>query len=239
MQPTNFSMFEPILRAIVTFLIVLAIARILGRKQISQLTFFDYVAGTAIGSLAATTMANSAVPLVTDLLCFITWTILIMSLNAIIQHSVPARKLLDEEPTVVIRSGKILEQKLRNSQYTVNDLLMQLREKEIFDPSAIDIGILEANGELSILKKAEYQTVTAKDLNISCTSKNTGALKCTGKELIMHGEFLEENLSLLGISKDWVETQLKNQGISDIHNVTVATFTPNGKLYIDMELDFK
>ncbi|MCE5285542.1 MAG: DUF421 domain-containing protein [Pelosinus sp.] len=237
MQPTNFSMFEPILRASLTFFIVLIIARILGRKQISQLTFFDYIAGTAIGSLSASGMANNSIPLVTYILCFITWTILIMSLNTISQHYVPARKLIAEEPIVVIRSGKILEQNLGSSQYTVNHLLMQLREKAVFDPSQIDIGILEANGELSILKKAEYQNITAKDLNISCHYKNTGALKCTGLELVMNGKILEQNLSALNISKKWLEGQLRKQGISDIHNVTVAAMTPSGKLYIDMEFD--
>jgi uncharacterized membrane protein YcaP (DUF421 family) len=236
-MPTNSAIFEPIIRTVVTFLVVLIIARILGRKQISQLTFFDYVAGTAIGSLSASAMSNSAISLATDIMCFITWTLLIISLHAVTLRSAPARKLLDEQPRVVIRNGKILEQSLVSSQYTVNDLLAELRKKEVFDPSKIDIGILETSGELSILKKAEHQSITTKDLNISCHLKNATARKYTGQELIVNGEVLYASLAEAGISAHWLKKQLEQQGITDITKLTTAVLTPSGKLYIDMKLD--
>lgn len=237
MLPIDLSIFEPLLRTLFAFVAVLLIARILGRKQISQLTFFDYVAGTAIGSLSASTMSNNSIPLVTYLLCFITWTLLIISMNVISLHSAPARKLLDDQPRVVIRSGKILEKNLGSGFYTVSDLLMQLREKEVFDPNEIDVGILETNGELSILKKVEYQTVTAKDLNISSQTTKISGSHYTGKELVINGEAIQPHLSELGISKQWLEQQLKAQGVTDIRAVTLATLTPDGKIYIDMKLD--
>ncbi|MBP2628471.1 MAG: putative rane protein [Firmicutes bacterium] len=237
MRIIDLSILEPILRTILTFLVVLAMTRILGRKQISQLTFFDYVAGTAIGSLSASAMSNNSISLLTDLLCFITWTLLIISMNLITLHSAPARKLLDDQPRVVIRDGKILENNLGCSFYTVSDLLMQLREKEVFDPNEIDVGILETNGELSILKKTEYQTITAKDLNISNQTKGVVASQYTGKELVINGEILQQNLSSLGISEQWLKQQLQAQGVNEIKAVTLATLIPGGKLYIDMELD--
>ena len=237
MRPTDLSILEPILRTFITFFVVLAIARILGRKQISQLTFFDFVAGTSIGSLSASAMSNNSIPLVNILLCFITWTLLIISMNIITLHSAPARKLLDEQPRVVIRGGKILEKNLGSGFYTVSDLLMQLREKDVFDPSEIDVGILETNGELSILKKAEYQTITAKDLNISSQSKSVAASQFTGKELVINGQILQDHLLILGVSEQWLKQQLQIQGVTDIKNVTLATLTPGGKIYIDMELD--
>lgn len=237
MQPTALSILEPILRTLLTFLVVLAMSRILGRKQISQLTFFDYVAGTAIGSLSATAMSNSSIPLATDVLCFITWTLLIIMMNVVTMHSVPARKLLDDQPKVVIRNGQILEDSLGNGFYTISDLLMQLREKEVFDPSEIEIGILETNGELSILKKAEYRTITAKDLNISTKSKKSAASRYSGTELVLNGKILHENLSAVGVSELWLQQQLQTQGVNDINEVTLAILTPDGKVYIDMKFD--
>lgn len=82
--------WEPVLRTFLTFLVVLAVTRILGRKQLSQLTFFDYVAGTTIGSLAASAMANAAVPLLIDVICFLTWATLIMAVNILAIHNYPS-----------------------------------------------------------------------------------------------------------------------------------------------------
>lgn len=238
MQSIEASSLEIILRTISVFLIVLLIARLLGRKQISQLTFFDYLAGTTIGSLAASAMANKSIPLTTDLLCFITWTILIIASHLITGHNASAKKFLNDQPRVVIRDGKILESNLATGFYSASDLLAQLREKEIFDPNEVAIGILETNGQLSLLKKAEYKTVTCKDLNLSKQNNlNTAASQYTSKELILNGKILHENLSLLHISEAWLQEQLQLQGIDDIKNVTIAILTPEGKLYVDTKSD--
>ncbi len=237
MQALEPSIFEPILRTTFVFFIVLVIARLLGRKQISQLTFFDYLAGTTIGSLAASAMANKSISLTTELLCFTTWTILVITMNIITLHNAPVKKLLNDQPRVVIRAGKILESNLATGFYSASDLLAQLREKQIFDPNEVEVGILETNGQLSILKKAEYRAVTAKDLNISKQNNIATASQYTGKELVINGEILQQNLSLLHISEVWLQEQLQLQGITDIKDVTVAILTPEGKVYADMKSD--
>ncbi|MBP2629820.1 MAG: hypothetical protein H6Q70_448 [Firmicutes bacterium] len=238
MQAIEPSSLETIVRTISVFLIVLLIARLLGRKQISQLTFFDYLAGTTIGSLAASAMTNKSIPFATDLICFMTWTILIIASHIITGHSAPAKKFLNDQPRVVIRSGKILESNLATGFYSASDLLAQLREKEIFDPNEVEIGILETTGQLSILKKAEYKTVTCKDLNLpKQTYINTKVSQYISKELILHGKILHENLSLLHISKAWLQEQLQLQGIDGIEEVTIAILTPEGKVYVDTKSD--
>lgn len=238
MQAIEPSSLETIVRTISVFLIVLLIARLLGRKQISQLTFFDYLAGTTIGSIAASAMTNKFIPLATDLLCFMTWTILIIASHLITGRSAPARKFLNDQPRVVIRSGKILESNLATGFYSASDLLAQLREREIFDPNEVEIGILETTGQLSILKKAEYKTVTCKDLNLSKQDHiNTTASQYITKELILNGKILHKNLSLLHISEAWLQEQLQFQGIEDIEDVTIAILTPEGKVYVDTKSD--
>lgn len=231
------SLWNPVLRTFFTFIVVMAITRILGRKQLSQLTFFDYVAGTTIGALAASSMSNVSIPLLTDVICFLTWGALIIAVNITALHSIPVRKLLKDEPRLVIRDGKILESNLKNGFYSINDLLAQLREKDVFDPNEIETGIIETNGQLSILKKGSLKPVLTQDLNsINKTDKNISS-QCYGKELVLHGQIIFDNLSSTGVTEDWIKQQLGIQGISDLTEVTLAVLTPQGTLYIDKKSD--
>ena len=112
---------------------------------------------------------------------------------------------------------------------------MQLRENGVFDPTEVQVAIAEANGNLSILKKSDYQPVTIKDLNLPPI---TQAASCfIGKELIIDGKIIEDNLTAFGIQKDWLLEKLKNQGISEVSEVLLATITPQGALYIDKKKD--
>lgn len=188
----TFEIWEPISRSIIVFLVVFILTRILGQKQISQLTFFDYVAGTTLGSLAASAMSNNMIPLLTDMLCFITWTSLIILLNITRLSSMPARKILQGQPRLVIRNGKILEETLHDGFYHINDLLAQLREKEVFDPSEIEIGIMEIDGQLSILKKSPYQPLTAKAL--ICKAAHGAANSLTPKNWSLTEKYSSKTL---------------------------------------------
>lgn len=230
-----FEIWEPISRSIIVFLVVFILTRILGQKQISQLTFFDYVAGTTLGSLAASAMANNMIPLLTDMLCFITWTGLIILLNISRLSSMPARKILQGQPRLVIRNGKILEETLHDGFYHINDLLAQLREKEVFDPSEIEIGIMETNGQLSILKKSPYQPVTAKSAHMQSSAQSTKQFDA--KELVIDGKIQQQNLAVCGLTENWLKQQLQAQNITDLKQVTLALLTPAGTVYVDKRAD--
>ncbi len=109
----------------------------------------------------------------------------------------------------------------------MSDILGLLRNKGIFDIAQVDFEIIETDGKLSVQKKSQYQPVTAKDMNIS--KKPTGI----STELIYEGLIVEENLTELNISKQWLTDQLNKQGISDVSNVFIAELNPSGSLYID------
>lgn len=214
-------------RSIIGFFSLLIFAKILGKQQISQLTFFDYVLGITIGSIAAsltTDLSSRAWPHFVGLL---TWALLGYIMEYITMKCRYAAKYIDGEPTIVIMNGKIMENALRKMKYTVSDIMGLLRIKDVFDLSQVDFAIIEPNGQLSVLKKPEYEPLTATDMNI--TKSATGI----STELIYDGVLIDQNLKQLNKTKKWIMHELKLQGIKHISEVFLATLTPSGSLYVD------
>ena len=139
-------------RGIIAFFTLLIFARVLGKQQISQLTFFEYILGITIGSTASeltTDLTSRAWPHWIGLL---TWTVAVLALQAVTIKSRYLSKLIDGEPAIVIQDGKILEKAMKKLRYRVDDLYEQLRQKDIFDIMQVKYAILEKDGRISVLK---------------------------------------------------------------------------------------
>lgn len=214
-------------RSIIGFFTLLIFAKILGKQQISQLTFFDYVLGITIGSIAAnlaTDLSSRAWPHWIGLL---SWAALGYLMELITLKWRYAAKYIEGEPTIVIMNGKIMENALKKMKFRVSDIMELLRNKDVFDLNEVDFAIIEPNGQLSLLKKPENEPLTAKDMNI--TKKPSGI----STELIYDGILIEENLRQLNKDKKWILSQLKRMGIKDISEVFLATLNPAGSFYVD------
>lgn len=218
-------------RGIIAFFSLLIFTRILGKKQLSQLTLFDYVLGITIGSMAAnitTDLSSCAWPHWVGLL---TWVILGLGIDILTTKSRYAAKCIEGEPTVIIMNGVILEENMHKLRYDATNLQQQLRTKDIFDISEVHFAVLEPNGELSVLKKPELQPVTRKDMNIK--AENTGI----GIELIYDGVIVDQNLQQINRNRQWLKSELRKQGIKDPSEVFLATYEASGSLYIDKYKD--
>lgn len=216
-----------LVRSIIAFFTLLIFAKILGKQQISQLTFFDYTLGITIGSIAATLTTDLSSRAWPHWVGLLSWALLGYLMEYITMKWRYAAKYIEGEPTIVIMNGKIMEEAMRKMKYTAADIMGLLRNKDIFDLTQVDFAIIESNGQLSVLKKAEYEPLTAKDMNISKTSTGIST------ELIYDGVLISENLRQLNKNENWILNQLKMQGIKDISEVFLATLTPSGSLYID------
>lgn len=219
-------------RSIIGFFSLLIFAKILGKQQISQLTLFDYILGITIGSIAAsltTDLSSRAWPHWVGLFF---WSLLGYSMEYITMKWRYAAKYIEGEPTIVIMNGMIMEDALRKMKYRATDIMELLRNKDIFDLSQVDFAIIEPSGKISVLKKPEYEVLTAKDMNISKSPSGIST------ELIYDGILIEENLKQLSKDKEWIIEQLKLQGINDISEVFLATLNPAGSLYIDKYKDY-
>lgn len=222
---------EVTLRSVITFIGLLCLALFMGRKQLSQLTFFDYIVGITIGSIAAVIIVDRSINIFDGIIAMILWSVMPVIVGYLALKSIKFRTLVDGEPKVVIQNGVIINKNMLREKYNMGDLLMQLRDKGIFDISEVDFAILEPNGKLSVLKKPQHAAVTLKDIGLSANSKGIMI------ELIIDGRVISKHLESIGKNIDWLYNQLSERKIESIDKVVFAGCLSNGELYISLKND--
>lgn len=220
-----------LIRSIVAFFVLLALTRIMGKKQLSQLTFFDYIVGITIGSIAATMSVDQNVKISNGLISLIIWGIIPILLGYIGLKSRAFIRLTDGRPSIVVREGKVLEEEMKKNQLAIEELMMQLREKGVFKLDDVEMAIFETNGELSVMRKTDADPITASLLGIKVKNEHAPTL------VIADGHILQENLSLLNLDKQWLTKEIKKQGAYDVKDVFIAQVDANKQLYVDLYQD--
>lgn len=216
-----------ILKTTLAFILLLLLARLLGKKQMSQMTFFNYVTGITIGSLAANIISTDDKTIWDEVVGLIWWCILTALLAYITLKSSKLRKIIDGQPSILVKNGIIQEKALKTSRINLEELSMMFREQGIFSIKDIDYAILEQNGNLSILKVQDQINVTRKDMKIF-TSKP----KYLPAEIIIDSRIVDKNLITYGLDIQWLENELKYQKINSIDDVFYAEIQSDGTLYI-------
>jgi len=212
---------------IITFFVLLALTRLLGKKQLSHLTFFNYVTGITIGSMAANMVVLSTKDYTKDLLSLVIWCLLTIIISYISLKSGKIRVILDGQPTIIIKHGEIDRKALKRTGVNIDDLTMLIRQNQIFSITEIDFAILEPDGRLSILKKPEYQGTQKSDLNIYPSPPTYLPI-----EIITDGKLLPKNLLEVGKSRDWLKNELSRANIKEIEEVFYAEIQSDGSLFI-------
>lgn len=222
------------LRTLLGFCVLLFLTRILGKKQLSQMTFFTYITGIALGNIAGDMVVHRDIKLIDGVTGLILWAMLSLTVEYISLKSSKARVLLDGEPTIVIKNGKILEKALASNKLNMDDLSMLLRTKNIFSVKDVDYAVLEPNGQLSVLKKVENEPVTQKDAHILPPPR-----QYIPTELVVDGKIVRRNLQELNLSQEWLDNQLKMSGVDSIEEVFFVELQSDGSLYIDKRVDLQ
>lgn len=219
-----------ILDSLIVYVLLLLLTRIIGKKLLSQMTFFDFVIAITIGTIGGGFVVNQFKGY-TILLSPVILTLAVVTTGYLTLKSVPARKLVEGEPLVLIQNGKIYEKNLKKLRYNIDDLMMQLRNKNVFDLGEVEFAILESNGQLSVLKKSQNLPVTPKDLGISTQYKGISS------EIIRDGQIVEQNLRQNNLSHEWLYNELSSRNIKRIEDVFYASLSTNGNLYVDLRKD--
>lgn len=223
----NISYFQIIIETVSTFFVLLIMTRLLGKKQLSHLTFFNYITGITIGSLAANMVLISTRDFFKELTTLIIWCLLSMIIAYIGLKSGKARVVFEGEPTILIKKGVIDKQSLSSTKLNIDDLTMLLRQKDVFSITEVDYAILEPNGTLSVLKKQQSQNVQKKDLNIDLIMPTY-----IPTEIIVDGKIIVDNIKELGLSNEWLNKQLANAGVVSPKDVLYAEIQSDGQLFI-------
>lgn len=220
-----------IIRSIISFFSLLIVVRLMGKQQMSELTFFDYIVGITIGSFAATLSVQVNQNTIATLAGIAIWTVLPILLAFLGVHNVWIRKTMEGEASIVIANGKILEKNLRKTRISIDNLISLLRNQGVFNVADVEFALFEPNGNLSILKKADKQPLTPGDISMPTQYDGLPTV------LISDGKLLTSALYSLNLSKAWLMYQLKKQNIEDVSLVSLAQLDTKKNLYVDLKGD--
>jgi uncharacterized membrane protein YcaP (DUF421 family) len=218
-----------IFRTIVLFIVVVVGLRLMGKKQIGQLQPYELVIVIMLSALAAIPMENTGVPLLSGLFPIITLLLAEVVLSYISLKSERARGIICGTPSVLIENGKILEQELKRIRYNINDLLEQLRTKNMPNIADVEFAILETSGELSVIPKSQKRPLVPADLKVATSYEG---LPTT---LVIDGYVFKQNLQKMNLSMDWLKTELKKFGVAHFKEVLFASLDSDGKLFYQLK----
>lgn len=212
-------------RSLISLFLLFIVCKLIGKKQVSELSLFDYVIGISIGNFAAEMIINFDIQFVNGMIAIVVFGISSYIVSMITLKSIFLRRILIGTPTIIVQNGKIIKENLVKTKIDVNDLLEQVRTNGYFDLSEVEYVIMEANGKLSILPKSENKQVTLKDMNI----KTDKASLCAN--VIIDGKIMNNNLSNMKKDEEWLSKELKVKGIN-LDEILLATLDNNEKLAI-------
>jgi uncharacterized membrane protein YcaP (DUF421 family) len=205
-----------IFRTLALYAVILTIFRIMGKREIGELSLLDLVVFMMIAEMAAIAIEKNDDPLIKSLLPMLVLVGVQFILAYISLKSKRFRLLVDGKPSIIINKGKIDEYEMRKQRYNFDDLLLQLREGGVSDIEDVDYAILETSGKLSIFKRGEKA-------NLALT-------------LIIDGAIQNENLNVIGKSKSWLYDQLTKKGYPDIDQISFCNYNQNkNKFYVDLK----
>lgn len=225
------NILEVSLRTLLGFVLLLILTRLLGKKQLGQLTIFTYVTAIAMGNIAGDMVVHRDIKLIEGATGLIIWTVLTFIVEYMSLKSAKARVLLDGEPSIVIKKGVIMQKELASLRLNMDDLSMLLRINNVFSVKDVDYAILEPNGQLSVLKKRGLAAVTKNDMKIQI-----GSRKYLPTEIIVDGQVIDKNLKIFNLDKSWLNDQLDKTGIHSHKDVFYAELQSDGSLYINKRL---
>lgn len=213
------------LTALGSFAALFIIAKFIGRKQVSQLDFFDYITGITIGSIAAE-MATELEEPWKPLIAMIIYGSVTLLLSSVTIKFPRVRKFLNGTPIILMDHGKLYRENLKKSKLDLSEFMVLCRQQGYFDLTDIQTAVFEYNGKLTILPVSSQRPATPNDLNLAPEQE----LLFT--ELIMDGRVLDENLSRMGLNRVWLEKQLKASGVQSADEVFLAVCDRNLKFVL-------
>ncbi|MDM5300775.1 DUF421 domain-containing protein [Bacillus subtilis] len=218
-----------IIRLIIAFITLLVLTRLMGRKEIAQLTFFNFVSAISIGTIGASLAIDSTLSIRNGFIALFAWSAFTIIVGFLDIKFPAFRFAIEGQPVILIRKGKIMDKQLRSVRLDLDALQTLLRKKNIFSLADVDYAIFETDGSLSVLKKQAKQNVTKKDMNV----QGENAKVSHPASVIADGKVREDNLKKLNLNKQWLMDQLKESGIQHPKEVFYAEVQTDGTLYID------
>lgn len=216
-------------RTIVLYLVLIGVIRLMGKRQIGEMEPAEFVVTMLIADLASIPMQDGAIPLLSGLVPILTVLGMELTLSWLTLRSVALRRLLCGKPVVLIDNGKLLQDNLRMTRVSLDELTGHLREKDVLDISQVQYAILETNGNLSVFPYPKHIPASAKDAGISAKPQY---LPVT---IIEDGFLSKENLKRAGKNRQWVEQVLTQRGATEKSTLLLTVDASDKILWLGKE----
>lgn len=221
---------EVVVRTLFAVVVLFFLTKLLGKRQVSQLSFFEYITGITVGSLAAYISLDTDKYWHLGLIALIVWVACSLGIEWLQMKSKKARDFIDFKSTVLIKDGKILEDHMKKERLTTDELLEELRKKDVFNISEVEFAIMESDGAINVLLKKEYLPLSAKDLGVKVAPQKES------QAVIMDGKVLDKPLDTLNLTRSWLDGALEKMGLT-VENVFLAQVDSYGELTVDLYAD--
>ena len=213
-------------RSLLSLFILFLVTKLIGKKQVSELSLFDYVIGISIGNFTAEMTMSLDVQFINGVMALLTFGLFAYLISLLTMKSIRIRRFFIGVPTVIIQNGKIIEKAMKHVMIDINDLLEQCRINGYYDLTQIEYAIMEANGKISIMPKSEYKPLTPNDMKKKVAQEDLQA------NVIIVGVIMQNNLENMNKSINWLEKELKVKGYKEYDDIILAILDKNDKLTI-------
>ena len=203
-----------IVRSLILYLVVALALRMMGKRQIGELQPSELVITLLFSELASMPMQDAEQPILSGILPILALAAIEIAVSSITLKNVGLRHLLYGKPIVLVNCGKIDQKAMEKARVSIDDLIEAMRTSGIIKVADIDFAVLETNGNMSIIPKDNADT--------------GGGLP---EMIVVDGKILKGNMSRAGLSKDWLDTQMKTQGVSNVKEIFFLAHQPSGKTH--------
>ena len=193
-------------RTILLYLVLIAVVRMMGKRQIGQMEPSEFVVTMLVANLASIPMQDGAIPLYSGLVPIVTVLGTELVLSALSMKNIHLRRILCGKPVILIENGNILQKNLKKTRVTLDELTGHLREKDVLDLQAVQYAILETNGNLSVFPYPKEKPASARESGVQVKKQY---LPIT---IVSDGDLLEKNLQKANKDKAWLKEVLQERG---------------------------
>lgn len=198
--------------------------RLLGKREISQLSPFDFISAMVLGDLVGNTIYDEKASVWMLIFALAVWAGLSYLFEKLLEFGKPFRKYLEGKPELLIVDGEIDMAMLRRNNMSFDELRMMLRQRDVFSVSEVAYAVYETNGALSILKKSDFESVQRSDLELPSSAVSLP------HALVEDGELRPDGLAAIGRDETWLVQELNSLGYADFRSVAFAEWTTEGVL---------
>ena len=217
---------ELIVRFMLAIFLLTIMTKITGSKQIAQMTFYDYISGVVVGTLAGELTINSKVPILYGAAATILFFLHSVLISFCSRKSIRFRRFFVGKPVFLISQGEIQYDGLKRAKLDLNVLLSQLRMQGYFAINDVNYAILEPEGTVSIMPKDAARQLRASDLEVPPKDDSLPI------NVVIDGKIMCTNLSAYNKDEEWLLKTLKEKGFPDVHRLTLVTLNGEGTVYV-------